>query len=164
MVQLGTSNSTTVSASTSASYPTELHHSSPSLRNIKNLILRRRHRGGLHNSSRHSLEVEVGCIIPLPAEDDEEIAFFAEDGSEAQAEKVDIPTIVVSDGAELEGIAKAEAALNVDEKLEEVTLTPMEEKELSGAHFSSQPFEVQDGVALLEESIELHVPDVVTQF
>ncbi len=70
----------------------------------------------------------------------------------------------MSDSAELEDIAKAEAALSADEKLEEVPLTPMEEKELSGAHFSSRPLEVQDGVALLEESIELHVPDVITQF
>jgi hypothetical protein len=42
-------------------------------------------------------------------------------------------------------------------------LTPMEQNELDGT-FGSAPLEVQDGVAVTEEAVELHVADLITQF
>lgn len=41
--------------------------------------------------------------------------------------------------------------------------TKMEEREMTQGQFEAKPLEVQDGVAVLEESVELHVPDVMTQ-
>ncbi|KAH0441440.1 hypothetical protein CcaCcLH18_02003 [Colletotrichum camelliae] len=41
--------------------------------------------------------------------------------------------------------------------------TAMEEHEKEEGKFSAQPLKVQNGVAMLEESVELHVPDVMTQ-
>ena len=46
----------------------------------------------------------------------------------------------------------------------EVPLTPMEEQEGEEGIFGSAPLEVVDGVAVTEESVGLHVPDVITQF
>jgi hypothetical protein len=46
----------------------------------------------------------------------------------------------------------------------EAPLTPMEEHEKSDGTFGSGPLEVIDGVAMMEESVELHVADLVTQF
>jgi len=43
-------------------------------------------------------------------------------------------------------------------------LTPMEELELDKGVFGSAPLEVNGGVAVMEESVELRVADVVTQF
>jgi hypothetical protein len=43
-------------------------------------------------------------------------------------------------------------------------LTPMEELELGKGVFGSAPLEVNGGVAVMEESVELRVADVVTQF
>jgi hypothetical protein len=52
---------------------------------------------------------------------------------------------------------------------EEITLTgapltPMEELELNNGVFGSAPLEVHDGVAVMEESVDFRVADVVTQF
>ncbi len=45
------------------------------------------------------------------------------------------------------------------------SMTPMEEKEQAeGFSFSNEPLEVEKGIAVTEESVELHVADVVTQF
>lgn len=41
--------------------------------------------------------------------------------------------------------------------------TPMEELEDTEGRFLPAPLKVDHGVAVLEESVELHVPDVVTQ-
>jgi hypothetical protein len=46
----------------------------------------------------------------------------------------------------------------------EAPLTPMEEHEKNDGMFGSQPLEVIDGVAMMEESVELHVADLLTQF
>ncbi|KAL2075537.1 hypothetical protein VTL71DRAFT_480 [Oculimacula yallundae] len=43
-------------------------------------------------------------------------------------------------------------------------LTPMETNELIQGEFSSEPLEVKDGIAVTEESVELHVADFITQF
>ena len=43
-------------------------------------------------------------------------------------------------------------------------LTAMETGELVQGEFGSAPLEVKDGVAVMEESVELHVPDIITQF
>lgn len=43
-------------------------------------------------------------------------------------------------------------------------LTAMETGELIQGEFGSAPLEVKDGVAMSEESVELHVPDIITQF
>ncbi|KAE9370370.1 hypothetical protein N431DRAFT_509478 [Stipitochalara longipes BDJ] len=43
-------------------------------------------------------------------------------------------------------------------------LTPMEELELNNGVFGSDPLEVHDGVAVMEESVDFRVADVVTQF
>jgi hypothetical protein len=40
----------------------------------------------------------------------------------------------------------------------------MEEHEKNDGTFGSGPLEVIDGVAMMEESVELHVADLVTQF
>jgi len=42
-------------------------------------------------------------------------------------------------------------------------LTQMEQTELNG-RFGSAPLEVNNGVAVTEEAVGLHVPDVITQF
>ncbi len=42
-------------------------------------------------------------------------------------------------------------------------LTPMMEEELEEGRFHETPLDVEHGVAVLEESVELGVPDVVTQ-
>lgn len=42
-------------------------------------------------------------------------------------------------------------------------LTPMEEKESRGGSFSDKPLQVSHGVALTEEAVELHIPDIITQ-
>ncbi|KAG4432798.1 hypothetical protein IFR05_011709 [Cadophora sp. M221] len=42
--------------------------------------------------------------------------------------------------------------------------TAMETDELKQGEFGSAPLEVKDGVAVTEESVELHVADVITQF
>jgi len=47
---------------------------------------------------------------------------------------------------------------------EEWALTPMEKDELEGGRFGSRPLEVDGGVAVLEESVELHSADVITQY
>ncbi|ETS83935.1 hypothetical protein PFICI_05811 [Pestalotiopsis fici W106-1] len=44
------------------------------------------------------------------------------------------------------------------------TLTQMEEQEIEEGRFHKTPLEVADGIAVLEESVEMHVPDVMTQF
>jgi hypothetical protein len=41
--------------------------------------------------------------------------------------------------------------------------TQMEKRETSTGHFEAKPLEVQDGVAVLEESVQLHTPDVISQ-
>ena len=46
----------------------------------------------------------------------------------------------------------------------EAPLTPMEEHEKNDGTFGSGPLEVIDGVAVMEESVELHFADLVTQF
>jgi hypothetical protein len=46
----------------------------------------------------------------------------------------------------------------------EAPLTPMEEHEKNDGTFGSGPLEVIDGVAMMEESVGLHVADLVTQF
>lgn len=38
------------------------------------------------------------------------------------------------------------------------------EKSEEEACFGAAPLEVKDGVAVTEEAVELHVPDVITQF
>jgi hypothetical protein len=43
-------------------------------------------------------------------------------------------------------------------------LTPMEELELGNGMFGSAPLEVNGGVAVMEESVDFRVADVVTQF
>ncbi|KAK0128547.1 hypothetical protein ONS95_000513 [Cadophora gregata] len=43
-------------------------------------------------------------------------------------------------------------------------LTSMETGELIQGEFGRAPLDVKDGVALTEESVELHVPDIITQF
>lgn len=43
-------------------------------------------------------------------------------------------------------------------------LTQMEEEEIQEGRFHKTPLEVADGIAVLEESVEMHVPDVMTQF
>lgn len=40
----------------------------------------------------------------------------------------------------------------------------MEEKEKREGSFSDEPLVVNDGVAVTEEAVALHVPDVITQF
>jgi hypothetical protein len=40
----------------------------------------------------------------------------------------------------------------------------MEELELNNGVFGSAPLEVHDGVAVMEESVDFRVADVVTQF
>jgi hypothetical protein len=42
--------------------------------------------------------------------------------------------------------------------------TRMEEEEMEEQRFYEEPLELADGVAVLEESVEMHVPDVITQF
>jgi hypothetical protein len=42
--------------------------------------------------------------------------------------------------------------------------TPMEELELDNGMFGSAPLEVNGGVAVMEESVDFRVADVVTQF
>ena len=42
--------------------------------------------------------------------------------------------------------------------------TPMEELELDNGVFGSAPLEVNGGVAVMEESVDFRVADVVTQF
>ena len=42
-------------------------------------------------------------------------------------------------------------------------LTPMERDELGGS-FGREPLDVENGVAVTEEGVELHVADVITQF
>ncbi|KAI0178411.1 hypothetical protein BJ166DRAFT_50503 [Pestalotiopsis sp. NC0098] len=44
------------------------------------------------------------------------------------------------------------------------SLTLMEEQEIEEGRFHDTPLEVADGFAILEESVEMHVPDVITQF
>ena len=57
-----------------------------------------------------------------------------------------------------------------DEEVEIMTeeahrpLTPMEKDEFEEGRFGSLPLEVGDGVAVLEESVELHDADVITQY
>lgn len=41
--------------------------------------------------------------------------------------------------------------------------TKMEEHEHEEGKFFAQPLEVHNGIAVLEESVEMHVPDLVTQ-
>jgi hypothetical protein len=41
--------------------------------------------------------------------------------------------------------------------------TQMEEQEMDERRFHGEPLEVADGIAVLEESVEMHVPDVMTQ-
>lgn len=48
-------------------------------------------------------------------------------------------------------------------EMENIPLTPMEQEELQSHHFNPDPLELPDGVALLEESVELHIPDIITQ-
>lgn len=43
------------------------------------------------------------------------------------------------------------------------TVTPMMAEELQEGHFHPGPLEVARGVAVLEESVEIGVPDVITQ-
>ncbi|KAF2994558.1 hypothetical protein E8E14_002664 [Neopestalotiopsis sp. 37M] len=43
-------------------------------------------------------------------------------------------------------------------------LTQMEEEEIQEGRFHKTPLEVATGIAVLEESVEMHVPDVMTQF
>jgi hypothetical protein len=43
-------------------------------------------------------------------------------------------------------------------------LTPMEELELDNGVFGSAPLEVNGGAAVMEESVDFRVADVVTQF
>lgn len=43
-------------------------------------------------------------------------------------------------------------------------LTPMEELELENGVFGRAPLEVSGGVAVMEESVDFRVADVVTQF
>jgi hypothetical protein len=47
---------------------------------------------------------------------------------------------------------------------EDRPLTPMEKDELEEGRFGSRPLEVDGGVAVLEESVELHSADVITQY
>ncbi|KAG7135796.1 hypothetical protein HYQ46_008852 [Verticillium longisporum] len=47
--------------------------------------------------------------------------------------------------------------------LKHVADTDMEVHEMKTGEFESAPLVVDDGIAVLEESLELHVPDVVTQ-
>lgn len=42
--------------------------------------------------------------------------------------------------------------------------TTMEKKEEQDRSFSGEPLKVEDGVAVTEEAVALHVPDVITQF
>lgn len=44
-----------------------------------------------------------------------------------------------------------------------VPLTPMEKNEMQG-YFGAGPLEVVDGIAVTEEAVGLHVPDLITQF
>jgi hypothetical protein len=44
-----------------------------------------------------------------------------------------------------------------------VPLTPMEKSEMEG-YFGREPLEVSDGIAVTEEAVGLHVPDLITQF
>jgi hypothetical protein len=64
-----------------------------------------------------------------------------------------------------EGAAGTALPLQTDEELDIISapLTSMEQDELRGK-FAKEPLEVQDGVAVLEESLQLHLPDVITQF
>jgi hypothetical protein len=45
----------------------------------------------------------------------------------------------------------------------EATATPMMVEELEGVYFHQEPLDVGDGIAVLEESVELAIPDVITQ-
>lgn len=66
--------------------------------------------------------------------------------------------------------AKFELALHTPlpvQSLEELLLisgppTPMEESERAGM-FGSAPLDLQNGVAVTEEAVGLHVPDLITQ-
>lgn len=51
-----------------------------------------------------------------------------------------------------------------EELIESRPLTPMEEKEKREGSFSGEPLDVEDGVAVTEEAVTLHVPDIITQF
>lgn len=44
------------------------------------------------------------------------------------------------------------------------TLTPMEKNEIDDGSFGSEPLEVNHGIAVTEEAVGLHVPDLITQF
>ena len=69
------------------------------------------------------------------------------------------------------GTTKLQLALQTPlpaQSLEELALisgppTPMEESERAGM-FGSAPLDLQRGVAVTEEAVGLHVPDLITQF
>lgn len=42
-------------------------------------------------------------------------------------------------------------------------LTQMEAEEMDEGYFQERPLEVADGIAVLEESVDIHIPDIVTQ-
>ncbi|KAH6693837.1 hypothetical protein F5X68DRAFT_248309 [Plectosphaerella plurivora] len=72
----------------------------------------------------------------------------------------------------IDGVTQKTSLLTLVEEPEEEVVpkqatqqpaTQMEKRELSTGHFEAKPLEVQDGVAVLEESIQLHLPDVISQ-
>lgn len=50
-----------------------------------------------------------------------------------------------------------------DGHVHEQPVTSMEQREMEKSQFEAKPLEVADGIAVLEESVELHVPDIMTQ-
>lgn len=108
-----------------------------------------------HLTRRHSFSnlplLSVVIDIPLPDQTEEEIQSISRPSS---------PTNDIED--------YVQAQDELEYSVTAATLTAMEKEELNKGEgigaFSSEPLKVDGGVALVEESVEEHVPDVMTQF
>jgi hypothetical protein len=84
--------------------------------------------------------------------------------------EIPTPSIQTQQRPSLSGSSRFELALHTPlpaQSPEELALisgppTPMEESERIGM-FGSAPLDLQHGVAVTEEAVELHVPDLITQ-
>lgn len=108
-----------------------------------------------HLTRRHSFSnlprLSVVIDIPLPLQTDEEIQ---------STSRLSSPTNDMED--------YAQAVADLESSVTAATLTDMEAEELNRGEgigaFGSEPLKVDGGVALVEESVEEHIPDVMTQF
>ncbi|KUJ22015.1 uncharacterized protein LY89DRAFT_681353 [Mollisia scopiformis] len=105
--------------------------------------------------------------IPLPTQTDEEIETISRPGSCPNDSEAGVQMDVAAAAEEEEDSDTAYSTAPEDGS-ELTVLTPMEEAELTNGEgigsFSSEPLEVEGGVAVLEESVEDHIPDVITQY